>query len=84
MSELSLVSQLPSFSPPERQHTNPICHGYAVFQELQTLNKQYQFPANLTSHLHTELLQMVPFQHWVSFALRLIVPTAQEEPVAPV
>lgn len=84
MSELSLVSQLPSFSPPERQHTNPICHGYAVFQELQTLNKQYQFPANLTSHPHTELLQMVPFQHWVSFALLLIVPTAQEEPVAPV
>lgn len=24
---------------------------------------------------------MVPFQHWVSFALLLIVPTAQEEPV---
>lgn len=46
ISELSLVFDLASFSPPERQHTNPIWHGYAVFQELQTLNNQYQFPVS--------------------------------------
>lgn len=74
MSELSLVFNLASFSPPKRQQTNPIWNGYAVFQELQTLNKQYQFPAYLTSHPHTELLQMALFQHWASFTLLLIVP----------